>query len=181
MRTIPAFCEKCGIITESGFGMIGQGATLSFQGCGTSCPRCGGNADILDGAYTNVGETISVVTSSPRTMTWLSQLQAASQAVKAAPGITSDAIDALNVVSPELGALAQSLSDKKFGKAILLAALLVISTKCSTDATPTVIDNRTFQEINNITIVYHDGNEVGGNQSGGGPDAPTEGSEHSDN
>lgn len=62
MPRIPASCHNCGLLFPSGFN-VGLGAVL--RGNRSSCPRCGGMADVLEG-YTTLIRGVVTFVESPR-------------------------------------------------------------------------------------------------------------------
>lgn len=51
MSSIPAVCNRCGYTFVSPFS-LGNSRNSAVIGCGTTCPKCGGNASVID-SYTD--------------------------------------------------------------------------------------------------------------------------------
>lgn len=51
MANLPAVCDYCGAIFESGFSFSGTGTFFSLGGKSGPCPRCGGTGSVPDGVY----------------------------------------------------------------------------------------------------------------------------------
>ena len=51
MNSLPARCNRCGYAFASPFS-LDNCINSSVVGCSTSCPKCGGNATVIDG-YTD--------------------------------------------------------------------------------------------------------------------------------
>jgi hypothetical protein len=88
MPAVPAFCDKCGAIFDSGI-FVENSYNVSFSGSGAGpCPRCGGMGHIPDGVYNFIGNTIEVVAAPTRTvdeLTRLAEILRESQARKESP------------------------------------------------------------------------------------------------
>src|SRR5687768_10859455 len=75
--TFPAFCPACGFIFQSRLLSIGGNVTgLSLEGNKETCPRCGEWADVLEGEFNVVGDTIEVLDASDLNRERLARLQA---------------------------------------------------------------------------------------------------------
>lgn len=65
---LPAICNKCGCIFESGFA-LGFGSTMTISNCNSGpCPRCGGSGNIPNGVYKFINNTVQLITSSGASM-----------------------------------------------------------------------------------------------------------------
>ena len=62
MPKIPAICRNCGAIFSSGINMAGGNVNLTITNCGSVCPHCKGPADIPDGTYSALSDTILAFT-----------------------------------------------------------------------------------------------------------------------
>lgn len=75
----PAFCAHCGLIFESRLIGFGEGARvekLTLEGNLETCPRCGKWAELPEGTFNIVGETIQVLSASQLTRERLQRLAA---------------------------------------------------------------------------------------------------------
>lgn len=61
MPYIPAFCDHCGLIFNSGFSFGGNVQNITMSGNKTQCPNCGEMAIIPDGLYNVVNNTIELL------------------------------------------------------------------------------------------------------------------------
>ncbi|MCP3928647.1 MAG: hypothetical protein GY705_06050 [Bacteroidetes bacterium] len=74
MLRVPAVCDNCGTIFQSGFEAT-NATNISFYGCGAGpCPKCGGNGHIPDGIYNFIGNTIELLSGPSRTVSELRKL-----------------------------------------------------------------------------------------------------------
>lgn len=74
MSVMPAFCDNCGAIFNSGF--AGEGASnVTITNCMSGpCPRCGGMGHVPDGVYNFIGNTIEFLSGPQRTIDELRKL-----------------------------------------------------------------------------------------------------------
>lgn len=59
MGSPPAVCRNCGARFAATAFQVENSTDVTFSGCATICPYCGGTADIVDGTYDFVGEIIA--------------------------------------------------------------------------------------------------------------------------
>jgi hypothetical protein len=57
----PAYCPTHGIFPAVGSIGMGQGTTASISHCTVTCPKCGGEARILDGTYTAFADRLQLI------------------------------------------------------------------------------------------------------------------------
>lgn len=68
MPIVPAFCNYCGTIFNSGI-FAGNGAQINLKGnVAGPCPNCGGMGHIPDGIFTVVSDTIKILSAPNRTI-----------------------------------------------------------------------------------------------------------------
>jgi hypothetical protein len=73
MPVVPASCSRCGLVFGA-TNIWGGGGTVRFIGCTTNCPRCGFQADILDGVYKSLGDAVQVLSMPQRSAATLRAL-----------------------------------------------------------------------------------------------------------
>jgi hypothetical protein len=61
MPSIPAFCDNCGFIFNSGYSFGGNVQNIQMTGNKSQCTNCGNMADIPDGLYNVVNNTINLL------------------------------------------------------------------------------------------------------------------------
>jgi ribosome-associated translation inhibitor RaiA len=134
MTGLPSHCPKCGLIFESNvFGELSNASNITFKNIGTSCPRCGGIAQAIDGTFDFVGNAIKVKSAPPRTLAILSVLQKAlEEAQQGKP--EGEVLSKIEQASPELASAIQATIAKS-GKPILVVLLLSLLATCSTNTT----------------------------------------------
>jgi hypothetical protein len=97
MSVLPAFCDNCGAIFNSGIiGGDGIALNTTFIGCSAGpCPKCGGMGHIPDGVYNFIGNTIEFLSGPQRTLEELkrfSEILKAAQEKQATPDKLSEEI-----------------------------------------------------------------------------------------
>jgi hypothetical protein len=60
----PAFCKHCHFLFPATAFVMQAVENASFSGCTMTCPRCHKQADVLDGSYTTVRDTLEIFLSS---------------------------------------------------------------------------------------------------------------------
>jgi hypothetical protein len=134
---VPAICNECQILFISGIG-VSAGTTL-FSNVRTNCPSCGKtDAKILDGQWNGDEGAFQAWNGLRFTSRQQHQVRSAVDAISTKPGITDDVIEILDAVDPALGATAKYLRQSKYGKAVLVAALMLLLAKCEGSSAPWV-------------------------------------------
>lgn len=71
MPAVPAFCDTCGTIFNSGF-FVENSTNISFSGNRSGpCPSCGGMGHVPDGVFNFIGNTIEILSAPERTVSEL--------------------------------------------------------------------------------------------------------------
>lgn len=74
MVSLPAICDNCGLIFNSGIAGSG-GGTITITGSKAGpCPRCGGMGSIPDGTYRMIENIVEVLSAPERTLEELRKL-----------------------------------------------------------------------------------------------------------
>src|SRR4030065_663226 len=74
MPLIPAFCDTCGTVFNSGV-FVENSTNISFTGNRAGpCPKCGGMGHIPDGVFNFIGNTIEILSAPERTISELMRL-----------------------------------------------------------------------------------------------------------
>ena len=138
MAGVPAYCERCNTLFESSALSIGSGAVVTFANCGTSCPRCGGMARILDGTYSAVGAALQVLRGSSFTHEQVRRLQTLRSSLESEgrdpkETIPKEVIEAISAIQPELGAAVKLLQNGHAGWAVFMLFLFILIKQCSPD------------------------------------------------
>jgi hypothetical protein len=81
--TLPVFCGHCGLVFSSRAFDFGNSTNVTLTGNKESCPRCGRLAEIPDGTFNFVGDTMEVLEATPLTRARLSGLADALSRVRA--------------------------------------------------------------------------------------------------
>ncbi len=132
----PAYCPRCHLRFPSPIA-FGEGATnISFSNNATTCPQCGGIAQIADGGIDDQGQPFFFFTearrilSAPALLPLLGQLsntiQAAQQSRATSQQITETLTTNFPLVAPELVKLFKQADSMGFGIAGVLAVLLQV-------------------------------------------------------
>jgi hypothetical protein len=130
----PAFCPHCGLIFDShGLKIEGEVRGLTLAGNKETCPRCGQWAELPDGTFNVVDDTIQVLTASRLTTKRLLRLQAileqANAGFRAAQAMTDASVQAVSEAvvdeAPELRPLLERYGPKMQAALLFLLALIV--------------------------------------------------------
>ncbi|MEC5164042.1 SEC-C metal-binding domain-containing protein [Janthinobacterium sp. CG_S6] len=134
MTAIPAFCDNCGTVFPSGFGV--QDASVTFFGCKAGpCPACGGVGSVPDGLIKVVGDVIRIISADERTLDQFKRLQVILEEAKKKKTSSQELATQLEKNSPEWAGLAayilKYLAPKNAGEfwgilGVVLAAIPLI-------------------------------------------------------
>lgn len=74
MPAVPAFCDNCGTVFNSGF-FVENSHAINFAGNRSGpCPKCGGMGHVPDGVFNFIGNTIEILSAPERTHAELMRL-----------------------------------------------------------------------------------------------------------
>jgi len=147
----PAFCPYCGLIFDSRFAF---GGTVVLQGNREDCPRCGKWAELPDGTFDVVGNTVHVLAASKLTLERLQRLQAILDAANTGALSDEAAAEAIAAEAPELKPLLTKLRPK-MGRALIIllwATVQILATQALAEhrdhaATAKDVENAVQQAI----------------------------------
>ena len=117
--TIFGQCIKCNIAFDIDFGYDGM---LQMQNCGTTCPKCGGEADIVDGAYHHKDGELIGVTGSFLGAELAERLKGV---IKKAKQKKSDSIELLADIADVSPGLAEKLKSKVNFPSLVMILILI--------------------------------------------------------
>ncbi len=103
MVEMPAKCTACGYEfgDRSGFAVIGQVSNLSLRGNTTMCPKCGGQANIINGTFNVKSDKIEVVSADKEAVSLLARLNALKEKLERERDLTAgEAIKVANITGP---------------------------------------------------------------------------------
>lgn len=124
MKSLPAHCPTCNIVFEA-HGVIGGNATVVMKGSKTRCPKCRSWADLADGTFQLGPDIVKLIEGSKWTQQQVKMIERAYRDLADQKRVTPGAIDALEKVSPELGALATEVT-KKYGFGYVAVIILFL-------------------------------------------------------
>lgn len=148
MPSIPAFCDTCGAIFNSGF-FAENSTNVTFSGCQAGpCPKCGGIGHIPDGVFNFIGDTIEILSAPKRTLKELAQLTKILQNAKAEESAEAIA-ERIRQEVPGLSKLADLLPKNRSELYGFLALILTVIQLMSQSPQPTttVTVNQVIQQV----------------------------------
>lgn len=102
MAAPPAVCLECGLMFPATAASFANGR-ITFQGeIGTNCPKCGGNARIINGTYDFVGGTIAAFRAPGVTRHKIERFRAIAESVKNGGLSAQQAAPEVALLSPAL-------------------------------------------------------------------------------
>jgi hypothetical protein len=132
MPAIPAICDQCGAVFASKW-ELGDSAQASFlRSSSGSCPQCGSMGTIPDGVYEAAGNTLRILATTPRSVTFLERLGAVVRLARE-QGLNSEAAAiVIERETPQFAQLAVTIRHHKGLSAyqllsIILAAIAVLA------------------------------------------------------
>jgi len=151
MPNIPAFCDTCGAVFNSGF--VAENSTnISFSGCGAGpCPNCGGMGHIPDGVFNFIGNTIEILSAPERTIAELTRLAQILREAKAKADTREQVVSRIEKELPSLSGLGKLLPENKselYGfLAVVLAAVQLFSQTPPAQKSTTINVTQVIQQV----------------------------------
>lgn len=143
MINMPAFCNNCGFVFNSGF-VFENCSNVSLTGIKISCPNCQNSASIPDGFYNFIGNTIELLNGPELTLKRLRELKVIITNLKNNEVSIDQIKSAIKKESPELNSLIGFLPKTRNELYAFIAILLT--------AISLIINQSARKEGQNITI-----------------------------
>lgn len=119
----PAYCPIHGFFPAASIA-LGNTTNATFEGCTTSCPRCGRLCDILSGRYDTVAERLNIFLSAGNDPAVLEALRNLAREVQSGSKTLQDAQEQAERIKPGTGKLFDVASWSDTAKATLYAAII---------------------------------------------------------
>jgi hypothetical protein len=118
----PCKCTQCGHVFQTGQIEIGPNvAGVTFQGCATDCPKCGGRAHIADGTYSSTRDRLRLDVGPLKTLGIINELNRLAEKARAEHLSAEEVLAELADISPDLAKKLKSIGPwPVVGLAILL-------------------------------------------------------------
>lgn len=111
MPKIPAFCEDCGAIFASNYGIENAEGVMFVDSMGGSCPICGGTGMVPDGVYSAIDGTLEALATSQRSAKQLKRLATILRNAQKQGTTTEELEQEIESETPEFSGLAKWLPD----------------------------------------------------------------------
>ena len=121
----PAFCPSCGLIFPGAFAIEGFAHNITLEGNRERCPRCGAWAELPDGTFDVLGDTIHVLSASGLTRERLLRLKSLLEAARSGAMPDEAAVQAVVAEAPSLAPLIERFRPV-MGKALIFFLTMVI-------------------------------------------------------
>ena len=113
MPSVPAFCDTCSTVFNSGF-FVENSTNISFSGNRSGpCPKCGGMGHVPDGVFNFIGNTIEILSAPERTISELSRLAQIFRDAKANSETKEQVVSRIEKEIPALSKLAKLLPENR--------------------------------------------------------------------
>ena len=113
MPAVPAFCDTCGTVFNSGF-FVENSTNISFSGNRSGpCPKCGGMGHVPDGVFNFIGNTIEILSAPERTVSELLGLSALLREARTKGENREQVVARIEKELPSLSILAKLLPTNK--------------------------------------------------------------------
>ena len=151
MPSVPAFCDTCGTVFNSGI-FVENATNISFAGNRSGpCPSCGGMGHVPDGVFNFIGSTIEILSAPERTITELTRLAQILREAKAKAETREQVVSRIEKELPSLSGLRKLLPENKselygFLAVVLAAAQLFSQTQPAQNST-TINVTQVIQQV----------------------------------
>jgi hypothetical protein len=139
-----AVCKKCGLVFNSNIISGGPNTTITISNVGTNCPRCNGDATILDGTFNfDSNGNVNLVSGPPLTRKIVSAIKTLVEKAKKESFTKEKFIEEANKISPEAGNYLAKFVPKNFGDimAFFMFILGILAYIESRQSKPETINN----------------------------------------
>src|ERR1700693_2939302 len=124
---VPAYCPDCGVLSAVP-GIFGGSGAVTLSNCFTTCPQCGGTANMLDGTFAIEGNAFTLLSGPKFTADALRVLSGIIERA-ARKGITPEELEKqVSEIDEDFGNIVKE-AFKKGGPGIAFLLLLVLFLK----------------------------------------------------
>jgi hypothetical protein len=157
MPSVPAFCDTCGTVFNSGI-FVENSTNITFAGNRSGpCPSCGGMGHIPDGVFNFIGNTIEILSAPERTIAELTQLAQILREAKVKAETREQVVSRIEKELPSLTGLVKLLPENRaelYGfLAVVLAAVQLFTQAPSSQNSTTINVTQVIQQV----ITEHSG------------------------
>ncbi len=135
----PAFCPRCGAIIPSPIAIASGVQGTTFKNVKVRC-ACGGNAEIPDGTFDVIGDTITLLSGPELTRERLRRLQLILDAARTGEMSADDAMRAVQEADPAFATLIEQFGPTM--RKVLIFFLLAVINSLLAFGTTTLLENR---------------------------------------
>lgn len=166
-------CARCGIQVQSGLITISGNARIKLTNSSTDCPKCGRNADYLDGTYDFVGGVLKAFTAPGITLAAIGTAKQIADEASNGRIDTEAAIGKLAAISADLAEAVRKSSKGQVSWELVVAVLALIYSiwsdlESDADAqallaeerTQTEVSEKTLTELEKLSVVRQVGNSA---------------------
>lgn len=151
MPSVPAFCDTCGTVFNSGI-FVENSTNISFSGnLAGPCPSCGGMGHVPDGVFNFIGNTIEILSAPERTIADLTRLAQILREAKAKAETREQVVSRIEKELPSLSGLFKLLPENKselYGfLAVVLAAIQLFSQTPPAQNSTTINVTQVIQQV----------------------------------
>jgi len=151
MPSVPAFCDTCGTVFNSGF-FVENATNITFKGNRSGpCPNCGGMGHIPDGVFNFIGNTIEILSAPERTVAELTRFAEILREAKEKSETREQVVSRIEKEIPSLSGLINLLPENKselYGfLAVVLAAVQLFTQTPSPQNTTTINVTQVIQQV----------------------------------
>lgn len=151
MPSVPAFCDTCGTVFNSGI-FVENSTNISFAGNQSGpCPSCGGMGHIPDGVFNFIGNTIEILSAPDRTIAELTQLARILAEAKSKSETREQVASRIEREIPSLSKLAKLLPENRAELysflAVVLAAVQLFTQAPAAPSSTTINVTQVIQQV----------------------------------
>ncbi|WP_159078687.1 hypothetical protein [Orrella marina] len=135
MANLPAFCDNCGTVFNSG--IAGSGSSMiTISNCKAGpCPVCGSMGTVPDGAFNLQEHLVTVLSGPASTHERFMRLKAVLEQAKAANKSAEETIKSVEAVDPTIGKLARFFTvDRVLNGLAVLVAIVDLAVRLQSPA-----------------------------------------------
>ena len=152
MPSIPAFCNNCGLIFNSGFSFEGNIQNIQMTGNTSQCPNCGNVATVPDGLYNITNNTIELLKGPDISVQRLKALKRFVTDLQNKELTEEELTKTISKDAPELSSIVDALPKTRNELYAFLAVIISVITMLigtlSKDEKPNITVNNVFNNYN---------------------------------
>lgn len=164
MALVPAYCERCKIAFTPNAIFIENSFDIKIGGGTTNCPRCGGDAKLVEGRFNERGNGLEIISAPAITHTVLAAIQGVLERTRSGELSDEEALEEAIAAAPFLARILRKHFDRGVAIIALLVAIAGLLNQCAGSEADAQYQRQVIDLLDRQLQVMESSDRVGSNK-----------------